>query len=394
MHVSFQPKEVMGDDCDAAPRRATATATVGQSITQFFAACALGMFNCFALVVFVVMPPAMFYLAWLFPYAVVPPAVAYYFLSFDGAERKDGRPWRPFTQQSSVMRLARAYHDFQVHLDPALEPSKMTGEEAFVFGLHPHGVLSDYRILLDGVTAKNFPKLRSWRALAASVLFNFPVCRELTLWSHCIDAGRATAQYALDRGHSLFIVVGGEHEQARRILGEFGKEVLYLKSRMGFVKLALRNGVPLVPAYVFGANDTFRTSNFLRKTRLAIVKSLRIAIPLFWGRFGLPIPREVPLRVVFGAPLSFTPSGGSDGTCSAGDAATAAAAATPVATSKTDDASSRKTGEPGAAGARGLREVSDEDVRKAHGEYVSALRKLFDDNKARFGYADRELVVL
>ncbi|CAN0528022.1 unnamed protein product, partial [Ectocarpus sp. 8 AP-2014] len=89
------------------------------------------------------------------------------------------------------------------------------------------------------------------------------------------DAGRATAQYALGRGHSLFIVVGGEHEQARRILGEFGKEVLYLKNRMGFVKLALRNGVPLVPAYVFGANDTFRTSNFLRKTRLAIVKSLR-----------------------------------------------------------------------------------------------------------------------
>ncbi|CAM9612232.1 unnamed protein product [Ectocarpus sp. 4 AP-2014] len=378
----------MSDDSGAAPRRATAT-TVGQSITQFFAACALGMFNCFALVVLVVMPPAILYLAWLFPYAVVPPAVAYYFLSFDGAERKDGRPWEPFTQQFSVMRLARAYHDFQVHLDPALEPSKMTGEETFVFGLHPHGVLSDYRILLDGVTAKNFPKLRSWRALAASVLFKFPVCRELTLWSHCIDAGRATAQYALGRGHSLFIVVGGEHEQ---ILGEFGKEVLYLKNRMGFVKLALRNGVPLVPAYVFGANDTFRTSNFLRKARLTIVQSLRIALPLFWGRFGLPIPREVPIRVVFGAPLSFTRSGGSDGACPTSDAA--AAAATPVATSKTDEASSRKVDEPGAAKVRGLREVSDEDVRKAHGEYVSALRRLFDDNKARFGYADRELVVL
>ena len=39
-------------------------------------------------------------------------------------------------------------------------------------------------------------------------------CRVLR--SHCIDAGRATAQYALDRGHSLFIVVGGEHEQARK----------------------------------------------------------------------------------------------------------------------------------------------------------------------------------
>ena len=47
----------------------------------------------------------------------------------------------------------------QVHLDPALEPSKMTGDETFVFGLHPHGVLSDYRILLDGVTREHFPKV-------------------------------------------------------------------------------------------------------------------------------------------------------------------------------------------------------------------------------------------
>lgn len=47
----------------------------------------------------------------------------------------------------------------QLHLDPALEPSEMTGDEMFVFGLHPHGVLSDYRILLDGVIGDSFPKV-------------------------------------------------------------------------------------------------------------------------------------------------------------------------------------------------------------------------------------------
>lgn len=105
---------------------------------------------------------------------------------------------------------------------------------------------------------------------------------------------------------------------------------------------------------------------------------------MFWGRFGLPIPREVPLRVVFGAPLTFTLSNGdadADASSSTGDAV----AANP------DGAGG---GAAGGVGKRVMREVSDEELRKAHGEYVSALRRLFDDNKARFGYADRELTIL
>lgn len=60
-----------------------------------------------------------------------------------------------------------------------------------------------------------------------------------------------------------------------QILGQFGKETLYLKSRMGFVKLALKNGVPLVPAYVFGANDLFYTSTFLQSFRVALTRRFR-----------------------------------------------------------------------------------------------------------------------
>lgn len=47
----------------------------------------------------------------------------------------------------------------QVYLDPALDASNVTGDDMFVFGLHPHGVTSSYRILLDGVTREKFPKV-------------------------------------------------------------------------------------------------------------------------------------------------------------------------------------------------------------------------------------------
>lgn len=84
---------------------------------------------------------------------------------------------------------------------------------------------------------------------------------------------------------------------------------------------------------------------------------------MFWGRFGLPIPIEVPIRVVFGKPLSF--GNGSD------------------AAKKFSDGN----------GEGGLREVSDEELREAHGVYMDALKRLFDENKAKFGYADRELCI-
>lgn len=99
----------------------------------------------------------------------------------------------------------------------------------------------------------------------------------------------------------------------------------------------------------------------------------RIALPLFWGRFGLMIPRQVPLRIVFGAPISFgRKSGGSasDGNSSAG------------------------SNGGGGVSAGGLRDVSDEELKEAHAAYIVAVKKLFDDNKARFGYGDRELQIL
>lgn len=91
----------------------------------------------------------------------------------------------------------------------------------------------------------------------------------------------------------------------------------------------------------------------------------------------MPIPREVPLRVVFGAPLTLAPGNGNDSSSSDDTAAAIGAGA---------------GGDAKEAGA--VREVTDEELRKAHGEYMSALKRLFDDNKARFGYADRELVIL
>lgn len=111
--------------------------------------------------------------------------------------------------------------------------------------------------------------------------------------------------------------------------------------------------------------DINATVLFDTPPRVYIKPDGRIAIPIFWGRWGLLIQRKVPIRVVFGEPLRLRRG-------SASDASKASKADT--------DAAGKAPGAP-----------TPEEVSAAHAAYVAALTKLFDENKGRFGYGDREL---
>jgi len=106
------------------------------------------------------------------------------------------------------------------------------------------------------------------------------------------------ATKVLSEGFSTLILVGGEQEQVRARPGD---HTIYLKRRKGFVRLALEHGCALVPVYAWGENDLYYTSSFLLGLRIWIVKTFRVAIPLFIGRLFWPLKR--PLTLVFGKPL-------------------------------------------------------------------------------------------
>ncbi len=59
-----------------------------------------------------------------------------------------------------------------------------------------------------------------------------------------MDASAATAKYNLGKGRSVLIYVGGEKEQ---LMSKPHEHKIYLKSRKGFIKLALLHGAHLVP---------------------------------------------------------------------------------------------------------------------------------------------------
>ena len=111
-------------------------------------------------------------------------------------------------------------------------------------------------------------------------------------------------------GRAITIVVGGARESLDASPGVLR---LVLKSRKGFVKLAIRTGADLVPCLSFGENELYdqvRADSHpaIHKVQLVLKKLLGFTIPLFHARgvfnydVGL-MPYRRPLNVVVGRPV-------------------------------------------------------------------------------------------
>lgn len=233
--------------------------------------------------------------------------------------------------------------------DPDTDPSVQR-----IYCSHPHGVASLHHMgpmMCPPVCApgKSFERVSpgsSRRELAATILFRIPFIRELALAVGCCDASRPVVDRVLCRGLSIGLMLGGEQEQ---LLSRRGEHTIFVQKRKGIMKLALRHGVPLVPCYCFGETDLYHQSAFALRSRQWLCSKLGIAVTLAYGRTLLLPFLPIPTRLVhvIGSPLRV-----------------------------------EKMAEP-----------TPEAVEELHTRYVAALRALFDEYKARAGYADAALIV-
>jgi 2-acylglycerol O-acyltransferase 2 len=225
-----------------------------------------------------------------------------------------------------------------------LDPSK-----TYVFGYHPHGILSlglwtafatealDVSTLFQGLQL---------RILTLEATFKLPLFREMALMHGLASCSKKSCHYLLNRGESIMLVVGGAAEALDARPGLFD---LTLRNRKGFVKIALQNGASLVPCLGFGENELFNQVPNPRGSKLRdfqdwMRRKLSFSVPLFWGRgiwnydFGI-LPRRNPITVVTGAPVDVPR----------------------------------------------IEFPSQQDIDETHAKYVTALQKLFDDNYQEYG---------
>lgn len=135
-----------------------------------------------------------------------------------------------------------------------------------------------------------------------------PFFRELALSLGGIMASEKSLNYVLSKpegGNVVVLMVGGAAEAFNCRPGSYK---LVLRKRKGFVRIALKNGTPLVPVFSFGETDVFsqvenpegskirRMQEWLKKY-IGLAPAIPVGRGFFQYNYGI-VPRRKPVTTV------------------------------------------------------------------------------------------------
>lgn len=242
-----------------------------------------------------------FFYPWIIAYLL--------FVLFDIAPENGGRKFA-FARNASYWKWYSHYFPIKLKKEADLDPSKN-----YVFGYHPHGVISVGAWTNFATEANDFSKLYpgiNCRLLTLASNFNLPLYRDYLMAQGLASVSRQSCENILNKGpgNSIMIVIGGAGESLNARPGVYD---LVLKKRLGFIKLAIRNGASLVPVFSFGENDIWEQADNPAGSRIwkfqkSIQKLSGWTFPLFHGRglfnynFGV-LPHRRQITTIVGRPI-------------------------------------------------------------------------------------------
>ena len=169
--------------------------------------------------------------------------------------------------------------------------------------MHPHGVFPFVSVCAATSTLQAADGLGDGLGdlptAVANVIRQFPILKDVVGVFGCISASGAFLRARLQRRKgSVVLYVGGMVEL---FYSSSQKETVFLKKRKGFVKLALRTGADLIPVYLFGNTTSLEALKW--PVLATISRKSGVSCTLFWGRWGLPLPKRVKLTYARGRTL-------------------------------------------------------------------------------------------
>lgn len=229
----------------------------------------------------------------------------------------------------------------------------------YIFGYHPHGIAALGAFGAFGTEGCKWSELFPGIPVCLMTLvnqFQIPFYRDYLLSLGVTSVAKKNALKIIEQNYSLCIVVGGAHES---LLSKLGSAELILKKRKGFIKLAMEVGnVCLVPTYAFGETDCFNIvelshESYLYKFQLWVKRNYGFTIPFFFARgifnydFGL-VPFRKSINIVVGNPIYVK---------------------------------------------QRYENPSMDEINYYQELYITELKRIFDDNKEKFGYKHLELTI-
>eukprot|EP00750_Incisomonas_marina_P003016 INCI1281.2.p1 GENE.INCI1281.2~~INCI1281.2.p1 ORF type:complete len:309 (+),score=38.08 INCI1281.2:103-1029(+) len=201
------------------------------------------------------------------------------------------RHWDAFLD-SYVMKTWRHYFQFSFVAMEELDTTKR-----YVFGESPHGVFPLGPVLAGTVVNLCFEGMVV-QAVSASNVFRVPLLKHFMTWLGAAPATQKNFARMLEKD-CVGVVVGGLMEM---YMQEPHCERLKLRSRLGFVRVALESGADLVPVYHFGNT---KIMDIVGKSLMGISRKMRMSFLFPYARFGLPLARRVPIMSSFPVFIDF-----------------------------------------------------------------------------------------
>ena len=134
--------------------------------------------------------------------------------------------------------------------------------------------------------------------LADRWFFRVPGLRDVLVRMGGAYGCTRNALRALARGDLVVCYPGGAREVLKQ---ERDKYRCLWRESLGFVRLAIAAGVPIVPFAAAGVDHTYRVLTHLKGTGHALMGHGKYDLPLVWG-LG-PLPRPVPFWFRLGTPV-------------------------------------------------------------------------------------------
>lgn len=229
-----------------------------------------------------------------------------------------GPKWLAVAVSKVVFHFSCWYLNYSDNVAEHAAAGHWSDGKQYVVCWHPHGAFAISALcFISRYWAEDFPSQQRGRQFVsvAPLLLRVPFLAEYLMLCHARSQDRKTFKKLLDQGATVAVQPGGIYEQVET---DENKERLFFPANLGFIRLAIQHGLPLLPVYSFGENQLFRTAEWVKSINKFFYENFKIGNVLIIGLFGIPVspllpnPFVVPvagrrLHIHFGKPVDVGP---------------------------------------------------------------------------------------